>query len=164
MAIARTLKAYLEARQVQYGLVAHPQSSTTLEAAHSAHVPGDQVAKAVVLEDPDGYVVAVVPSTHRLDFTWLCETMGRELELAEEYELPVLFKDCSIGAVPALPVAYGLEVVWDDQLDGLEDIYIEAGDHRHLIHIRGEVFERLMSGQPHSVISAERSYSDLRRH
>ena len=161
MAIAKTLKAYLTARGVPYELVPHPRSSTTLEAAHAAHVPGDQVAKAVVLEDADGYVVAVVPSTNRLDFDWVGETLGRELQLAEEYELPELFRDCSIGAVPGLPEAYGLEVVWDDQLDGQDDIYVEAGDHRNLIHIRGEDFEELMSGLPHDVISAEKEYSGL---
>ena len=159
MAIAKTLKAYLTARGVPYELVPHPRSSTTLEAAHAAHVPGDQVAKAVVLEDADGYVVAVVPSTNRLDFDWVGETLGRELQLAEEYELPELFRDCSIGAVPGLPEAYGLEVVWDDQLDGQDDIYVEAGDHRNLIHIRGEDFEELMAGLPHDVISAEKEYS-----
>lgn len=163
MAIAKTLKAYLEAHGVQYELVPHPRSTTTLEAAQSAHLPADQVAKAVVLEDQEGYVVAVLPSANRLDFQWVGETLGRELELAEEYELPELFRDCSVGAVPALPTAYGLEVVWDDQLDGLDDIYIEAGDHRHLIHIEGEAFEDLMSDLPHSVISAERDYSDLHR-
>ena len=161
MAIAKTLKAYLTARGVPYELVSHPRSSTTLEAAHAAHVPGDQVAKAVVLEDADGYVVAVVPSTNRLDFDWVGETLGRGLQLAEEYELPELFRDCSIGAVPGLPEAYGLEVVWDDQLDGQDDIYVEAGDHRNLIHIRGEDFEELMAGLPHDVISAEKEYSGL---
>lgn len=163
MAIAQTLKSYLEAQGVNYRLVPHPRSSSALEAAHAAHVPEDQVAKAVVLEDPDGYVVAVVPSANRLDFDWIGEALHRELVLAEEYELPELFRDCSVGAVPALPRAYGMEVVWDDQLDGQEDIYIEAGDHRHLIHVHGEDFERLMAGTPHSVISAEREYSDLDR-
>lgn len=164
MAIAKTLKTYLERREVEYQLIEHAVSSTLLEAAHSAHVPGDQVAKAVVLEDEDGYVVAVVPSTNRLDFQWVSESLGRPLELAEEYELPTLFRDCELGAIPALSNAYGLDVIWDDQLNGHDDIYIEAGDHQHLIHIEGDEFARLMAGLPHSIISAEREYSDLYRH
>lgn len=164
MAIAKTIKSYLEQRGVDYQLIEHAPSSTLLEAAHSAQVPGDQVAKAVVLEDKDGYVVAVVPSTNRLDFRWIAQSLDRPLELAEEFELPDLFKDCELGAVPALGEAYGLEVIWDDQLKGHSDIYIEAGDHEHLIHIVGKEFARLMSEMPHSVISAERDYSDLRGH
>ncbi len=161
MAIAATLKTYLDTHNVGYDMVEHKPSATALEAAHSAHVPGDQVAKAVVLEDDSGYVVAVVPSTNRLDFAWVNDTLGRELRLATEAELVALFKDCDIGAVPALSEAYGLEVVWDDQLHGHQDIYIEAGDHEHLIHIRGAAFEELMAGKPHSVISAEQAYSRL---
>ena len=161
MAIAKTLKKYLQQHGIKYRLIKHAQSATLLEAAHAAHVPGDQVAKAVVLEDADGYVVAVVPSSNRLDFTWVNETLGRPLELAEEYELSTLFKDCELGAVPALSDAYGLDVIWDDQLSGHDNIYIEAGDHEHLIHIEGEDFTALMSGQPHSVISAEGHYTGL---
>lgn len=161
MAIATTLKSYLKTRNIDYDVVGHSPSATTLESAHSAHVPGDQVAKAVVLGDKDGYVVAVVPSTNRVDFSWVREALGRNLELAREDELATLFKDCDLGAVPALSEAYGLEVVWDDQLHGHADIYIEAGDHEHLIHIRGAAFDELMSGKPHSVISAEEEYSRL---
>jgi len=161
MAIATTLKRYLDKRGIAYGVVEHDPSATALESAHSAHVPGDQVAKAVVLEDAEGYVVAVVPSTNRLDFQWVNDALDRDLELAKESELSRLFRDCEIGAVPALSEAYGLEVVWDDQLHGHADIYIEAGDHEHLIHLTGQSFDRLMSGKPHSVISAEEDYSRL---
>lgn len=164
MAIAKTLKSYLERHGVDYELIGHQPSSTLLEAAHSAQVPGDQVAKAVVLEDEDGYVVAVVPSTNRIDFQWISMSLDRPLELAEEYELPTLFKDCELGAVPALSNAYGLDVIWDDQLGGHADIYVEAGDHEHLIHIKGEAFSKLMAKLPHAVISAERGYSNLAQH
>ena len=43
MAIATTLKSYLDARRVAYDIVEHVHSETALEAAHSAQVPGHQV-------------------------------------------------------------------------------------------------------------------------
>ena len=159
MAIAMTLKAFLEDHHVAYDMVEHAHSGTSLESAHSAHVPSHQVAKAVVLEDDRGYVVSVVPSTNRLDLKWVSETLGRDLEMATESELRGLFEDCDLGAVPALSNAYGLDVVWDDQFKGVSDIYIEAGDHEHLVHIRGEDFRKLMQDMPHSIISAEKDYS-----
>ena len=159
MAIANTLKYYLDAHHVEYDMVRHLRSDTALESAHSAHVPSHQVAKAVVLEDEHGYVVSVLPSTNRLDIDWVNETLGRDLELAREDELPALFQDCSLGAVPALSEAYGLEVVWDDQLKSASEIYIEAGDHRHLVHMKGDSFRKLMEHKPHSVISAEKDFS-----
>ena len=159
MAIAITLKAYLDEHHVEYDMVKHLHSETALEAAHSAHVPSHQVAKAVVLEDEDGYVVSVLPSTNQLDLEWVNETLGRELELAREMELRELFRDCAMGAVPALSNAYGLDVIWDDQLKTASDIYMEAGDHENLVHMRGETFQKLVENLPHSVISAEKDFS-----
>jgi len=159
MAIAITLKAYLDEHHVEYDMVKHLHSETALQAAHSAHVPSHQVAKAVVLEDEDGYVVSVLPSTNQLDLEWVNETLGRELELAREMELRELFRDCAMGAVPALSNAYGLDVIWDDQLKTASDIYMEAGDHENLVHMRGETFQKLVENLPHSVISAEKDFS-----
>lgn len=159
MAIATTLKSFLETNHVEYDMVSHIHSHTALESAHSAHVPGYQMAKAVVLEDEKGYVVSVLPSTNRLDMGWVNETLGRDLEMANEDELPGLFQDCEFGAVPALSNAYGLEVIWDDQLKAASEIYIEAGDHENLIHMRGEAFCKLMKDMPHSMISTEQDDS-----
>ena len=117
------------------------------------------VAKAVVLEDSAGFIVAVLPSSNRLNLGWVNEELERDLKLATEAELKVLFKDCETGAIPALSNAYGLKVIWDDQLKHASDIYIEAGDHEHLIHLVGEDFRQLMAKLPHSVISAGKEYS-----
>jgi len=159
MAIATTLKAYLDDHHVEYDVVNHIHSETALESAHSAHVPGHQVAKAVVLEDATGYIVSVLPSTNRLDLEWVNESLGRKLEMAPENELRDLFDDCEFGAVPALSNAYGLDVIWDEQLTTASEIYIEAGDHENLIHMHGDDFFKLMEDVPHSIISAEKDYS-----
>lgn len=159
MAIATTLKAYLEDHHVEYDMVEHVHSSTALESAHAAHVPSHQVAKAVVLEDEHGYVVSVLPSQNRLDLEWVNESLGRNLEMASEYELQNLFQDCDFGAVPALSNAYGLDVIWDEQLTNASEIYIEAGDHENLIHMHGDKFCKLMEDLPHSIISAGKDYS-----
>jgi Ala-tRNA(Pro) deacylase len=159
MAIARTLKSYLEKRGIDYDMVEHPHTETAVDSARSAHVPPHQMAKAVVLEDGDGYIVGVLPSNNRLNLGWVSEELNREFRLADEDELNALFTDCEIGAVPALSDAYGLQVIWDDQLKHASDIYIEAGDHEHLIHLRGEDFQKLMHTLPHSIISTGKEYS-----
>jgi len=159
MAIATTLKSYLEDHHVDYDMVNHSHSATALESAHSAHVPGHQVAKAVVLEDANGYIVSVLPSSNRLDLDWVNESLGRKLKLTSEDVLPDLFCDCDPGAVPALSNAYGLDVIWDEQLTNASEIYIEAGDHENLIHMHGEDFCKLMNYLPHNIISAGKDYS-----
>ena len=159
MPIAMTLKSYLDDHEVSYDTVEHPHTESAVDSAKSAHVPPHQMAKAVVLEDSAGFIVAVLPSSNRLNLGWVNEELERDLKLATEEELKALFKDCETGAVPALSNAYGLKVIWDDQLKHASDIYIEAGDHEHLIHLKGDDFRRLMERLPHSVISAGKEFS-----
>jgi Ala-tRNA(Pro) deacylase len=159
MAIAKTLINYLEDRHVDYDTIEHYHTDTAAESARSSHIPLHQMAKAVVLEDEDGYVVSVLPSNHRLNLEWVNEELERNLKLAREDELKTLFEDCETGAVPALSHAYGLKVIWDDQLRHTGDVYIEAGDHEHLICLEGKDFSKLMSSLPHSIISAGVEYS-----
>lgn len=159
MAIATTLKSYLEEHDIHYDTVEHPHTESAVDSAKSAHIPPHQMAKAVVLEDDAGFIVSVLPSSNRLNLGWVNEELQRDLKLATEAELKELFRDCETGAVPALSTAYGLRVIWDDQLKHASDIYIEAGDHEHLIHLKGDNFRKLMQKMPHSVISAGKEYS-----
>lgn len=155
MAIAKTLIKYLDERGINYELVEHAHSPTAEASAHQAHVPVHQVAKAVVLRDSDGYVVSVLPANHSLEIDWVNEEMGRQLEMAAEDEFKKLFADCELGAVPAIGDAYGVPVIWDDELAYTADIYIEAGDHEHLIWLERRDFKKLMSSLPHTIISKD---------
>ena len=155
MAIAQTLINYLKDRKIDYQLIEHAHTPTAVASAHAAHLPAHQVAKAVVLKDENGYVVSVLPANHSLEIGWVNEVLERDLELACEEEFGKLFTDCEVGAVPALGDAYGIQVIWDDELAYTADIYIEAGDHEHLIWLERRDFKKLMSGLPHTIISKD---------
>jgi len=155
MAIAKSLTRYLNEREVEYKLVPHEHSATSLETAHKAHIPAHQVAKAVVLCDDAGYVLGVLPATRTLEIDWVNAELNRELTLACEDKFAELFKDCETGAVPALGGAYGIQVIWDDDLKYTADVYIEAGDHEHLIWLERKSFHKLMKSLPHTVISSD---------
>lgn len=159
MAISEKLKNYLECKKIPYKLIAHAHTKSSADSAYSAHIPLQQMAKAVVLEDEQGYIVGVLPSNHRIEVDWVNEKLGRKLNLASESELSTLFSDCDIGAVPALSNAYGLKLIWDEKLSHASDVYFEAGDHEHLVRIKGEDFTNLMSSNPHCAISARPDYS-----
>ena len=145
MAIPTTIVDYLNARSVKYDVVEHDRTGCSMETAQSAHVPGDQLAKSVMLEDENGYLMAVIPATHRVHISKLNRLTQRQLGLVTEPELEYLFEDCEPGAIPALGNAYGIETVWDEQLATQTDIYFEAGDHEELIHVAGEEFRSLMA-------------------
>lgn len=146
MSMSTTLKRYLHDQGVDYEVIYHPQTLTSMATAEQAHVPGDQLAKSVILEDEQGYLMAVIPATHKLELGTLKWQFNRRLGLATEQELGELFVDCETGSCPALGQAFGLNVVMDDSLSAYNDIYFETGDHTALVHVRGADFEQLMSG------------------
>jgi Ala-tRNA(Pro) deacylase len=153
MAIAASLKDYLASQGIAYEVVTHPRAVSMIEAARRAGLPGGCVAKGVVLEDRQGYVLAAVPAANKVAFRELEEALARRLELASEPEVASLFKDCDLGAVPPVGAAYGVDTVVDDLLRDQSDIYFEGGDHESLVHVSGEDFGRLMGRARHARIS-----------
>jgi Ala-tRNA(Pro) deacylase len=144
MSISRTLEDRLRSRGSQYEVLQHPHSFNSMSTAEVAHIPGDRLAKTIVLEDESGYAAAVLPSTHHLRLSDLWKSTGRRLVLATESEVRELFKDCETGAVPPVTMAYGMPTYLDESLAQQPDIYFEAGDHEALIHMRTEQFLDLM--------------------
>jgi Ala-tRNA(Pro) deacylase len=153
MGIATTLQDYLESRGIAYEVVEHPHTDSALRAAEAAHVPGDRVAKPVLLGDDDSYLLAVIPSTHRLDVDRLNQTLARNLVLLPEDEIDATFSDCERGAIPAIGEAYGVDVVIDPSLVHQPDVYFESGDHEHLIRMAGDDFRGLMAHAPRAQVS-----------
>lgn len=143
MAIAATIKRYLETHGVKYGVIVHAYTASSMRTAEAAHVPGDRLAKTVVLKDGDGYLMAVLPASHHLDVERLNDLLKRELDLAGEDELSRLFTDCETGAVPSAGAAYNMQVALDKALTEESDIYFEAGNHLEVIHVSGAQFQSL---------------------
>ncbi len=146
MAVAMTLQEYLDRWGVEYDVLRHRHSSSSLETAEAAHIPGGKLAKCVMTEDYRGYLMVVVPADHQVAFDLLDEALDRRLELATEEELEDLFSDCETGAIPPLGEAYGIEVALDESLANCDEVFFEAGNHSELIHLSGEDFRDLMVG------------------
>jgi Ala-tRNA(Pro) deacylase len=144
MAIAITLKEYLKDHDIRYEVIEHRRTGSTLQTCEAAHIPGDLMAKSVLLGDDESYLMAVIPATHRLQLAHLSELTGRQLELIEEDELVEAFADCEPGAVPPTGKPYGIETLVDYSLTTQPEIYFETGDHTQLIHVSGRQFRELV--------------------
>ncbi|MEE9139913.1 MAG: YbaK/EbsC family protein [Alphaproteobacteria bacterium] len=146
MPIATSLQKYLAEKGAEYEVVTHTPTVSASRTAQVSHVPGDRIAKAVVLKSDDGYLLAVLPASHHIQLGELQRWLNRPIGLATEDEAAALFSDCQLGAFPATGGAYGLEVVMDDSLSAQPDIYFEGGDHASLVHVSAEQFKELMAG------------------
>lgn len=146
MTIASSLRQYLTTHNVSYEQVHHAYTGSSQYSAEAAHVSGNQLAKPILLEDEYGYVMAVIPASHQLDYVALDNLLSRTLVMASENELAGLFQDCELGAIPALGEAYGIRTVVDNLLFYPKDIYFEGGDHETLVKVEASQFRRMMAG------------------
>ena len=153
MAISITIQNYLEDRGIIYVPLAHSHTETSSMTAEASHIPGSRLVKAVIIKDDDCYKMALLPASHHLRLNELQGLLSREVELATEEEFTALFDDCDIGAIPALGMAYGLEVIVEDKLAKTGDLFFEGGDHETLVHLQAEDFKGLVTDAPHGHFS-----------
>jgi Ala-tRNA(Pro) deacylase len=153
MAVSIRIQNYLKNLGINYALLVHDHTETSSMKAETSHVSGSRLVKAVIIKDDDCYMMALLPTSHHLRLNELRDLLGWKVELATEEEFTTLFDDCAIGAIPALGMAYGLEVIVEDCIAKYGDLFFEGGDHETLVHMQGEDFMGLVSDATHGHFS-----------
>jgi Ala-tRNA(Pro) deacylase len=153
MTIARTVERYLREHGTNYTVVPHPPSMSIRETAAAAHVRPGQIAKAVVLADDKGFLMAVLPGDRHVQLHRLADKLRRRFALVTERRIAPIFKDCELGAIPPLGPAYGMQTIVDDSLVGRKQVFFVSGDHDELIRVDGEAFVHLLSSAQHGQFS-----------
>jgi Ala-tRNA(Pro) deacylase len=154
MGIALTLQQYLDDKHIDYDVLTHKRTHSSQGTVRASHVPGERLAKAVVLTREGGFVVAVVPACSQVHLDAIERMLHCHVSMASEDEIAEIFPDCDTGAVPPIAEAYAVDAFIDDSLDQQPDVYLEGGDHRSLIHISGDEFRSLMKDVRHAPIAA----------
>lgn len=121
----------LERRAVPFEVVEHDPTYSAAAEARAADADPQATAKTVVLRDHDGYRLAVVPASERLDVRRARELLGasHHLRLATEQELERDFPGFEVGALPPFGTAPLPEVV-DVRLLRHQRIVCAGGEHR----------------------------------
>ena len=141
----RKLKQFLDDKKVKYVSIQHSPSYTAQEIAASAHIPGKELAKTVMVKLDGKMAMAVLPASFRIDFDLLKDACDAErAELATEQEFRDAFPECELGAMPPFGNLYGMEVFVAPSLAEDEEIAFNAGSHTELIRLAYRDFERLV--------------------
>jgi Ala-tRNA(Pro) deacylase len=142
---ATKLKQFLDSHQIKYVTVIHSPAYTAREIAAAVHIPGKEMAKAVMVRADGKLLMTVLPSTHALSLALLGEVnAAHKLELAEEASFADIFSDCEVGAMPPFGNLYDLEVYAADLLSANEYITFNAGTHAQVIRLRYEDYLALV--------------------
>ena len=139
------LKRFLDENQVRYVSIRHSPAFTAQETAASAHIPGRELAKTVMVKIDGTMAMAVLAAPNRLDLELLRRAAGaRSVKLAGEKEFSSAFPDCEPGAMPPFGNLYGLRVYVDQTLAEDRQIAFNAGSHAELIQMDYQQFEQLV--------------------
>jgi Ala-tRNA(Pro) deacylase len=139
------LLEFLDANRVKYMKLEHSPAYTAQEIAATAHIPGKELAKSVIVKLDGQMVMAVLPADHRINFDKLKEVTGAsKVTLANESEFGELFPDCSLGAMPPFGNLYGMDVFVDESLTEGDEIAFNACTHTELIRLSYLDFEALV--------------------
>lgn len=142
---AEKLKGFLDSNNIKYVTMSHSPAYTAQKIAASAHVPGKELAKTVMIRIGDKLAMAVLPASCRIDFALLKKVVGSEsIELAHEQEFKDVFDDCELGAMPPFGNLYGLDVYVAEKLAEDDEIVFNACSHTELIKMAYKDFEKLV--------------------
>ncbi len=141
----RKLREFLDSHQVKYVVVSHSSAYTAQEIAASAHIPGRELAKTVIVKLDGNPAMTVLPASYRIDFEMLKKTTGvKTAKLASEQEFKDLFPDCEVGAMPPFGNLYDLPVYVAEALTEDVEISFNACSHTELIKLAYRDFAKLV--------------------
>jgi len=138
------LKAFLDQNGVKYVSIQHSPAYTAAQVAESAHIPGMELAKTVMVKVGGGMAMAVVPASHRVDLDRLAEFAGDAVQLASEEDFAALFPNCDTGAMPPFGNLYDMTVYVADALSEDAEIAFTAGSHAEVIRLLYADYEQLV--------------------
>ena len=139
------LKEFLDKQGIKYITIRHSLAYTAQEIAASAHIPGKELAKIVMVKIDGKMTMTVLPATHNVDLELLKKVAGaNKVELATEEEFEGMFPGCDVGAMPPFGNLYGLDVFAAESLAEDKEIAFNAGSHAELIKLAYKDFERLV--------------------
>jgi Ala-tRNA(Pro) deacylase len=129
--------SFLDGTDVGYEVLEHRPTFSAATEARAAGAEPREAAKTLALHDRDGYRMAVIPATHRLDLHRVRELLGAtsHLRLATEDELAHDFPMFDVGAMPPIGAMMPMPEVIDIHLLYHEQIVCAGGDHRHALRI-----------------------------
>jgi Ala-tRNA(Pro) deacylase len=139
------VREFLDSKKIKYTSVKHSEVYTAQEIAASAHIPGRQLAKTVMVKIDGDMAMAVLPAPYKVDFNSLKKaTKAKKVTLASEDDFKDLFPDCEVGAMPPFGNLYEMNVYADESLAEEIEIAFCAGSHTELIRLAYKDFAKLV--------------------
>ena len=142
---AGSLQTFLDRHQVTYVTMRHSPAFTAQEIAVSAHIPGTQPVKSVIVKLDGQLTMAVLPASDTVHVEHLQAVAGaRTVALANEQNVQDRFPECKVGVMAPVGHLYGLDVWAAARWAEDEEIASNTGDHTALMRLAYRDVDRLV--------------------
>jgi Ala-tRNA(Pro) deacylase len=142
------VRTFLDDHHIKYVIISHSKAYTAQGIAAIAHIPGQELAKTIIVKLDGALAMAVLPASYQVDLLALKKVVGvKDASLASEREFKQHFPDCETGAMPPFGNLYGVPVYVDETLTRDKEIAFNAGTHFELIRMDYDDFDRLVEPQ-----------------
>lgn len=155
MEFATTVSNALKEAGVQYKVIQYTWANSLEQAAKSAGIAPEHIARAVLLHDEQGILMVVLPLSGMIDFRALSELTLRNLSPITHLPLNRLFTDCDDGSVPPLGPRYQIPTIIDESLMLVPEVFFEPGRKGCLVGVSNQYFRQLMRGAKLRPIACE---------
>ena len=141
----KKLKEFLDSNKVKYVSISHSAAYTAQEIAASAHVPGKELAKTVIVKIDGKLAMAVLPASCKVDLTHLKETLGAEgRRVGQRTRVPRHVPRLRDRRHATIWQLFDMEVYVSAKLAEDQEIAFNAGSHTELLKLAYKDFERLV--------------------
>ncbi len=128
---------HLQKRGVQFDVIPHAKSYTSIDEANALGIDADEVLKTIVLNTASGHVLAVLPGPRRLDMKLVQVAVAdKHARFATEEELQRDFPDLELGAFPPLGSVVGAPTYVDPEVLSHRTVVFAAGTQTESVKAR----------------------------
>ena len=149
MNLPDAVQFHLNQHSFPYRLIDCPSVESLVQAAAKLDIPPRQIARAVLLRDKAGLVMAILPCSYILDFSMLCQALQRDLDPLYGIETHRFFEQygCKTGSHPPLPGVFAIPALADASLVVDEDaeVYFDGGNGDVLVSMRAADFRQVLA-------------------
>ncbi len=137
---------FLRGRRVWFETFLHHPASSAARLAGNAHIPGRSVAKTVLVNAGEGFILAVLPATSRVNLDRFATALGLDragVRLATVEEIGQIFHDCEPGTIPPFGRLYGLRTAVDTSLQDSGVLVFRTNARHQGLRMAFRDYERL---------------------
>jgi Ala-tRNA(Pro) deacylase len=137
------LQQWLREQHIPYEVQLHRPVIASADMAAELHESAEHVAKVVIAQTAEQFVMLVVPASEQVDFKRVTRLLKVHAEAARERDFKTRFPDCEPGAMPPFGEFYGMPLYVDEALTHTTKLAFQAGTHRHALKLNTSDYMRL---------------------